>query len=121
MAYGKIPYWPKDVPHRPKRVPIPADKAIKIANASSTEAACAVTFWNRFTLPPAGSNRDGTMIAVTFAQCGLLDFTGCGVRYVVRENHIVWHPPFGDLSVEILQNLLFRRLFARLGNNDQQR
>src|SRR6185312_10284306 len=55
------------------------------------------------------------------AQRGLQDLARGRVRDAVDEGDVVGHPPFRDLAVHELQDVLAARLLALLELNDQQR
>src|SRR6266567_2626979 len=54
------------------------------------------------------------------AQRGLEDLAGRGVRNAVDEGDVVGHPPFGDLAIHELQDVLARRTLALLELDDQE-
>ncbi len=54
-------------------------------------------------------------------QSGFQDLAGGGVRNGVHELHVVRHPPFRDLAVHVLQDLIAAGLLLWLELHDQQR
>src|SRR5262249_10845292 len=54
-------------------------------------------------------------------QCGFQDLSGRSMRDAFDEDDVVRHPPFRDLAVHELQDLLAARLRARLELHDQER
>src|SRR5258707_9833735 len=75
-----------DCPSRDGRNPAPASANI-----------------NRVTL---GRRRREPIGAELLAQRGLLDLAGGGVRDLGHELHVVRHPPFGDLALQVVEDLL---------------
>src|SRR6266702_6621413 len=55
------------------------------------------------------------------AQRGLQNLAGRRMRDAVDESDVVGHPPFGDLAVHELEDVLARGLLALLELHDQQR